>query len=147
MLLQTCLNLNISTNENLQSNKGHQNNLSIVLSAIQMKPGTFFFIRKCIGRSLNAFLQARNKILSLISLLEADFGRCIFRINLSMAVPWYFVSPYPRNSDAIYESTSCKSKTCYLTSESRVINSWSPLTSLTDINHQETKQGKQCAPP
>lgn len=38
MLLQTCLNLKIPTNENLQSNKGYQNNLSIV-SDIQIKPG------------------------------------------------------------------------------------------------------------
>lgn len=138
MLLQTCLNLNISTNETLQSNKGYQNNLSIV-SDIQIKPGKNF-MRKCVGHSLNAFLQKCNKILSLILLLEADFCRCIFRINLSMAVTCYFVSPYPLNGDAIYESTSYKSKTCYLTSDSRVINSWSPLTSLTDINQQETKQ-------
>lgn len=38
MLLKTCLNLSISTNENLQSNKGYPNNSSIVF-AIQMKPG------------------------------------------------------------------------------------------------------------
>lgn len=55
MLLQTCLNLKIPTNENLQSNKGYQNNLSIV-SDIQIKPGKKNFIRKCIGHALNAFL-------------------------------------------------------------------------------------------
>lgn len=46
MLLQTCLNLNIFTNENLQSNKGYQNNLSIV-SDIQIKPGKKFYEKMC----------------------------------------------------------------------------------------------------
>lgn len=36
VLLQTYKNFNITTNENLQSNKGYQNNLLIV-SALQMK--------------------------------------------------------------------------------------------------------------
>lgn len=140
MLLQTCLNLNISTNENLQSNKGYQNNLSIVC-AIQIKSGKNFY-QKMYWTLIECLSSETKQNPFTDFAFRSRFLQVYFQNQSFYGCDMLFCFPIPSKQWCNLWKYQLQIQTCYLMSDSRVINSWSPLTSLTDINQQETKQGK-----